>query len=69
METLFSDVRWEEKDMVQSRIENLARNIAYNKMLEAENTLKVSPEEIEEAMKEWKKASETGHRIGFVRGE
>ena len=69
LETLFSDVRWEEKDMVQSRIENLARNIAYNKMLEAENTLKVSPEEIEEAMKEWKKASETGHRIGFVRGE
>ena len=69
LEALFSDVTWEENDMVQSRIENLARNIAYNKMLTPEAELKISPKEVEEAMKEWKKEPETTRRIGFVKGE
>ena len=69
METLFCDVSWEETDMVQNRIENMARNLAYNKMLTPEAELILVPEEVEAAMKEWKKEPETIHRIGFVRGE
>jgi len=68
-ERLFSDVKWEETDMVQNRIENLARNIAYNKMLEPEEVLEVSSREVEDALKEWKKGPEPVRRIGFVRGE
>jgi len=69
LETLFAGVHWEETDMVQSRIENLARNIVYNKMLEPEAVLLVSAEEVEEAMREWKKEPERVRRIGFVKGE
>jgi len=68
-EKLFSDVCWEETDMVQNRIENLARNLAYNKMLEPEAVLTVTAEEAEEAIRQCKKEPETTRRIGFVRGE
>lgn len=69
LETLFSDVYWEEKEPVQSRIENLAQNIIYNKMLQPGAALEVALEEVEDAVKEWKKESEPIRRIGFVRGE
>lgn len=69
LETVFSEVHWEETDMVQCRIENLARNIVYNKMLETEAVLEISADEVEKAMRVWKKKPEVTRRIGFVRGE
>ncbi|MBQ7863625.1 MAG: hypothetical protein IJ353_04050 [Lachnospiraceae bacterium] len=67
--TMFSEIQWEETDMVQSRIENLARNIAYNKMLEPEAALSVTADEVKDALRELKKEPEVTRRIGFVRGE
>lgn len=68
-EALFSDMHWEETDMVQCRMENLAHNLAYNKILKTGADLKVTAKEVEEAIRTCKKEPEVTRRIGFVRGE
>lgn len=69
LDTLFAGVHWDEEDMVQNRIENLAQNLVYEKMLQPEGALEVSMAEVEKATDELKKEPEKVRCIGFVRGE
>lgn len=69
VEQLFLDVYWEETDMVQNKIENLARNIVYEKLLGPETEQVITPEEVREAAAGLRRETEKMRRIGFVRGE
>lgn len=63
---LFEEIQWEEADMVQNRIENLARNLVYDKMLNPEELPYVSVEEVKNLTAELKKEPEKKRQIGFV---
>ena len=63
---LFSELCWNEADMVQNRIENLARNLVYDKMLNPEELPFVSVEEVKNLTAELKKEPEKKRQIGFV---
>ena len=69
LEQVFLNVLWEEEDMVQNKIENLARNMVYEKMLQTDAKLLVTMEEIREATAVLKREPEKLRRIGFVQGE
>lgn len=68
VEHLFSEVLWQEEDMVQSRIENMAQNLVYEKMMQAETALEVSLEEVKKAAEGLKRMPEI-RCIGFAIGE
>ena len=68
VETVFSGVIWEESDMVQNKIENLARNMVYEKLLNPEALQVISMEEIRTAAAGLKKGTEKVRKIGFVGG-
>ena len=68
VEKVFSDVSWEETDMVRNKIENLARNMVYEKLMLPDAEQMVSMEEIKAAVSGLKKETEKVRRIGFVGG-
>ena len=68
IEEAFSNVGWEETDMVRNKIENLARNMVYEKLMLPEVGQVVSMEEIKTAASGLKKETEKVRKIGFVGG-
>lgn len=68
VEEIFSNINWEETDMVRNKIENLARNMVYEKLMLSEEGQVVSAEEIKTAAAGLKKETEKVRKIGFVGG-
>lgn len=62
----FSEKEWQENDMVMNRIQNIAKNLVYEKMLSDENNNRcILKEDAQEAVKKLTKETQKRNVIGF----
>jgi len=62
----FAEKEWQENDMVMNRIQNIAKNLVYEKMLEEGNGgCSISKEDAEAAVKKFSKEVQKRNVIGF----